>query len=94
MQDPIDLLIVTIWTYGCGFIFGWLIEWGLSPHQTGSLFAFIGVLIGIWGIEWRRWFGKFPGAASILIFALPFTCIFAAIIWRVMLFLGLIKIGR
>ena len=83
-QDFIDFLILTAWTYGNGYVVAWLVMMlGLNPHRTGSLFAVIGIVLGLWGIRIRQRTGRFPPGLAYLIWPLPFLCTFMAVTWWV-----------
>ena len=81
--DFIDLLIVTVWTYVNGYLFGWLLEpLGVDRNWTSSLFAFLGIVFGLWGIFERKQTGRFPLAAMFLIWGVAFLCPLVALAWR------------
>ena len=81
--DFIDLLIIIGWTYINGYLFGWLLEpLGVDPNWTSSLFAFLGVVFGGWGIFERKQSGRFPPFVSILVWGVAFLCPLVALAWR------------
>jgi len=84
MQDHVDLLIMTIWWYGNGYLFAWFFTLlALDPHRTGSLFGLIGLILGALGIEIRGKTGRFPFGLMVTIWPLPFFCSILGVGWWV-----------
>ena len=58
-KNFIDLLLIVAWAYINGYIFALLIApLGLNPHRTGSFFAFLAWLVGVWSVIHSRKHGR------------------------------------
>ena len=90
IKNGIELIFITIWTYGGGYLFAWLLPLDIDPVRTAAIFGSVGFVLGAYSIERRRYTGRFPVMLSIIILAIPFTCSVIALWLYILRWLGLI----